>query len=167
MRVWRELDEWLRHRLRAIPLKHWKRPKAIYRELKGLGASEDVANPVAGNCYRWWRNGDGAIKRVLTIAYFWPAGSAQAVMTSNSRTARYGPARRVVWRGCIPSGRPTMPIAIDISNCFYSVLFSCTGGQPFPAGSARRPKPNELAVGFFRGRHSQSCSSASGDADSR
>lgn len=68
-RVWRELDEWLRHRLRAIQLRHWKRPKAIYRELRALGASEDVANQVAGNCHRWWRNSDGAIKRVLTIAY--------------------------------------------------------------------------------------------------
>jgi RNA-directed DNA polymerase len=68
--VWRELDEWLRHRLRAIQLKHWKRPKAIYRGLKALGASQDVANQVAGNCHRWWRNSDGVIKRVLTIAYF-------------------------------------------------------------------------------------------------
>ena len=42
-RVWRELDEWLRHRLRAIQRKQWKRSKTIYRELKALGASEDVA----------------------------------------------------------------------------------------------------------------------------
>jgi len=69
-RVWRELDEWLRHRLRAIQLRQWKRPRAIYRELKALGASEDVAKQVAGNCHRWWRNSNGAIKRVLTIAYF-------------------------------------------------------------------------------------------------
>jgi len=69
-RVWRELDEWLRHRLRAIQLRHWKRPRTIYRELKALGASEDVANQVAGNCHRWWRNSNGAIKRVLTIAHF-------------------------------------------------------------------------------------------------
>ena len=68
--VWRELDEWLRHRLRAIQLKHWKRPKAIYRELKALGASQDVAHQVAANGRRWWRNSDGALKRVLTIAYF-------------------------------------------------------------------------------------------------
>jgi RNA-directed DNA polymerase len=68
--VWRGLDEWLRHRLRAIELKHWKRPRAIYRELKALGASDDVANQVAGNCHRWWRNSNGVIKRVLTIAYF-------------------------------------------------------------------------------------------------
>jgi hypothetical protein len=48
-RVWRELDEWLLHRLRAIQLK--------------------------------------------------PAGRAKTVMTSNSRTARCGPACRVVWQG--------------------------------------------------------------------
>jgi len=69
-KVWRRLDEWLRHRLRAIQLKHWKKPKAIYRELKALGATEDVAARVAGNCHCWWRNSDGVIKTVLTIAYF-------------------------------------------------------------------------------------------------
>ena len=69
-KVWRELDEWLRHRLRAIQLRHWKRPKTIYRELKALGGSEDVAKQVAGNCHRWWRNSNGVIKTVLTIAYF-------------------------------------------------------------------------------------------------
>jgi RNA-directed DNA polymerase len=55
-KVWRELDEWLRHRLRAIQLKQWKRPGTIYRELKALGATEDAARQVAGNCRRWWRN---------------------------------------------------------------------------------------------------------------
>jgi RNA-directed DNA polymerase len=62
--IWRELDEWLRHRLRARQLKHWKRSKTIYRELKQLGASQDVAKQVAGNCHRWWRNS------ALTIDYF-------------------------------------------------------------------------------------------------
>jgi RNA-directed DNA polymerase len=69
-RVWRELDEWLRHRLRAIQLKQWRRPKTIYRELKALGATEDAARQVAGNCHRWWRNSRGVINTVLTIAYF-------------------------------------------------------------------------------------------------
>ena len=44
------------------------------RELKALGASEDVAKQVAWNGHRWWRNSEGAIKRVLTIAYFDPLG---------------------------------------------------------------------------------------------
>ncbi|TAJ75098.1 MAG: group II intron reverse transcriptase/maturase [Gallionellaceae bacterium] len=68
--VWRKLDEWLRHRLRAIQLRHWKRPQTIYRELKALGATEDAARQVAGNCHRWWRNSAGALNTVLTIAYF-------------------------------------------------------------------------------------------------
>lgn len=68
--VWRTLDEWLRHRLRAIQLKHWKRGSTIYRELINLGAAEHVATRVAGNSRCWWRNSNGDIKRVLTIAYF-------------------------------------------------------------------------------------------------
>ena len=68
--VWRSLDEGLRHRLRAIQLKHWKRGSTIYRELINLGAAEHVATRVAGNSRCWWRNSNGDIKRVLTIAYF-------------------------------------------------------------------------------------------------
>ena len=68
--VWRELDEWLRHRLRAIQLKHWRRPRTIYRELKAQGAKENVARQVAVNSRRWWRNSDRLLKTVLTIAYF-------------------------------------------------------------------------------------------------
>ena len=56
--------------LRAIQLKHWKRLRAIYRELKALGAKENVARQVAGNSRRWWRNSDRLLKTVLTIAYF-------------------------------------------------------------------------------------------------
>ncbi len=69
-RVWRTLDEWLRHRLRAIHLKHWKRGSTIYRELINLGAANHVAKRVAQNARCWWRNSNGDIKRVLTIAYF-------------------------------------------------------------------------------------------------
>ena len=69
-KVWRELDEWLRHRLRAVQLKHWKRPRTIYRELKALGAKENVARQVAVNSRRWWRNSDRLVKTVLTIAHF-------------------------------------------------------------------------------------------------
>jgi len=69
-RIWRTLDEWLRHRLRALQLKHWRRGSTIYRELINLGAAEHVATRVAGNSRSWWRNSDGDIKRVLTIAYF-------------------------------------------------------------------------------------------------
>ena len=69
-RIWRELDEWLRHRLRAIQLKHWTRGTTIYRELRALGASNKVALKVAANNRRWWRNSRYALNSVLTIAYF-------------------------------------------------------------------------------------------------
>ena len=69
-KVWRKLDEWLRHRLRAIQLKHWKRGTIMYRELLNRGAPPSVARQVAGNSRRWWRNSDRLLKTVLTIAYF-------------------------------------------------------------------------------------------------
>ena len=69
-RVWRELDEWLRHRLRAIQLKQWKRGTTMYRELRALGASQNVARRVAANSRRWWRNSGKLLKGVLTIDHF-------------------------------------------------------------------------------------------------
>lgn len=69
-KVWRELDEWMRHRLRAIQLKHWKRGTTTYRELRALGASEGTAQTVARNARRWWRNSYLELNRVLNIAWF-------------------------------------------------------------------------------------------------
>lgn len=69
-RVLRSLDEWVRHRMRAIQLKHWRRGSTIYRELRALGAAHAIAQRVAGNSRRWWRNSDGCLKMVMTIAYF-------------------------------------------------------------------------------------------------
>jgi group II intron reverse transcriptase/maturase len=69
-RVFRSLDEWLRHRLRALQLKHWKRGTTIYRELRGLGAREVQAARVAANARRWWRNSAMELNRHLPIAFF-------------------------------------------------------------------------------------------------
>jgi RNA-directed DNA polymerase len=69
-KIWRELDEWLRHRLRAIQLKHWRRGLTIYRELRALGATTAVAQQVAANSRRWWCNSGKLLNSVLTIAYF-------------------------------------------------------------------------------------------------
>ena len=68
--VWRTLDGWLRRRLRALQLRQWRRPKAIWRELKRQGAAAAVAKRVAGGGHHWWRNSAGVINTVLTIAYF-------------------------------------------------------------------------------------------------
>jgi len=69
-KVWRELDEWLRHRSRAIQLKQSKRGKTIFRELRALGASVEVATQVAGNARRWWHNSAMLLNMVLPMAYF-------------------------------------------------------------------------------------------------
>ena len=68
--VFRELDEWIRHRLRAVQLKHWRRGTTMYRELKALGASEADARKVAANSCCWWRNSRQALNRAMPIAYF-------------------------------------------------------------------------------------------------
>jgi group II intron reverse transcriptase/maturase len=67
--VWRELDEWMRHRLRAIQLKQWKRGRTIFRELTAMGATSEVAKRVAGNACSWWRNSGKLINTVLTIKW--------------------------------------------------------------------------------------------------
>jgi hypothetical protein len=68
-RVWRALDQWVRHRLRAIQLKQWKRGKTTYRELAALGAKPEVARQVVANSRRWWRNSGMLLNTVLTLAW--------------------------------------------------------------------------------------------------
>lgn len=68
--VFRELDEWLRHRLRAIHLKQWKRGRTIYRELCARGMTGPQARRVAANGRRWWKNAGMAINIALPIRYF-------------------------------------------------------------------------------------------------
>ena len=69
-KIFGELDQWLRHRLRALHLKCWRRGRAIYRELRARGLSEDQAAKVAGNSRRWWHNSALALNRALPIRYF-------------------------------------------------------------------------------------------------
>jgi RNA-directed DNA polymerase len=66
----RALGEWMRHRLRAVQLKQWRRGVTVYRELRALGASVDVAARVAGNVRRWWRNSQLLVNTVLTNKHF-------------------------------------------------------------------------------------------------
>jgi len=65
-----ELDEWIRHRLRAIHLKQWKRGTTIYRELRARGLSEMKAAKVAANGRRWWKNSAKLINVAFPIRYF-------------------------------------------------------------------------------------------------
>jgi RNA-directed DNA polymerase len=65
-----ELDQWIRHRLRAIHLKHWKRGTTIFRELRARGLSVVGAAKVASNGRRWWRNSGMLIHVAFPISYF-------------------------------------------------------------------------------------------------
>lgn len=69
-KVFHALDGWLRHRLRALHLRQWKRGSTIYAALCRLGASEDDAHYVARNARCWWRNSAMRLNRALPIAYF-------------------------------------------------------------------------------------------------
>jgi group II intron reverse transcriptase/maturase len=73
-RVLSDLDEWVRHRLRQLQLKQWKRGTTIYRELTRRGTAEDVARMVAGNSRRWWRNSAMMLNVALPNTYFDAAG---------------------------------------------------------------------------------------------
>jgi RNA-directed DNA polymerase len=55
-RAFADVDKWVRHRLRALQLKHWKRGPTIYRELRARGMGDHAAGRVAGNGRRWWHN---------------------------------------------------------------------------------------------------------------
>ena len=68
--VFATLDEWIRHRLRALHLKHWKRGRTIFRELRARGLSEHAAAKVAANDRRWWKNSAMAIHIALPTRYF-------------------------------------------------------------------------------------------------
>jgi group II intron reverse transcriptase/maturase len=65
-----DIDKWVRHRLRAVQLKHWKRGRTIYRELIARGMSTEAASRVAANGRRWWHNSAMAIHRALPNRLF-------------------------------------------------------------------------------------------------
>jgi RNA-directed DNA polymerase len=67
--VLRELDQWLRRRLRAVQLNQWKTGPTVYRALRRLGAPGALATYVARHTRRWWHC-SLRLSRVLDIAYF-------------------------------------------------------------------------------------------------
>jgi hypothetical protein len=109
-RVFGELDGWLRHRLRALYLKQWKRGSTIYRELRALGVTEWLARQVAANSRCWWSNAAKVTQQCHADRAFRPNRRPAPVLTSTSRTARCGPARRVVWEGSSPYALAPIPI---------------------------------------------------------
>lgn len=63
--LFRKLDSWIRHRLRALQLKQWVRGVTVFRELRARGVSPRDARRAAANATRWWRT-SGMV--VLSVA---------------------------------------------------------------------------------------------------
>jgi RNA-directed DNA polymerase len=68
--TFKNLDSWIRHRLRAIQLKHWRVGTTIYSRLRGLGAPHELAAQIAGGAGHWWGHSEAGLNRVLTVKYF-------------------------------------------------------------------------------------------------
>jgi len=84
-RIFSDLDGWIRHRLRAIHLKQWKRGTTIFRELVKRGMRPDGptgARRIAANSRRWWRNSGAAINIAFPICYFDSLGLPRLGATS-------------------------------------------------------------------------------------
>jgi hypothetical protein len=68
--VFKNLDKWVRRRLRALHLKHWRTGPKTYRALRALGVSDSIANQAAGHNGRWWRYSAAAMHNALPTRYF-------------------------------------------------------------------------------------------------
>jgi len=65
-----ECDEWIRHRLRALQLKQWKRGPVIYRELRRLGAPEWLARATAAGRRRRWFTAAVGLNSAMPARYY-------------------------------------------------------------------------------------------------
>ncbi len=65
------LDQWIRHRLRSMIWKQWKRGPARYAKLRQLGVGKDLAAQTAGSPHGPWRLASSpALQYALPITYF-------------------------------------------------------------------------------------------------
>ncbi len=77
-----DLDQWLRHRLRCLLWRQWKRPGTRERKLRQLGLDEERAWRSAGNGRGpWWNAGASHMNAALPAAYFTRLGLASLVLT--------------------------------------------------------------------------------------
>lgn len=67
----RDLDRWLRRRLRSIVWKHWKRGRRRYAELRRRGVRHDLAARTAGSAHGPWHLANSpALSYALPTAFF-------------------------------------------------------------------------------------------------
>jgi hypothetical protein len=68
--VFKELEGWMRRRLRMCLWKQWKRVRTRYRELRALGLPEWVIHEMANARKGPWRMAHGPMNRALGNAYW-------------------------------------------------------------------------------------------------
>jgi RNA-directed DNA polymerase len=52
--LFRNLDAWIRQRLRVLELRQWKRGRTAFKRLRARGASPKTARIIASRCQRFW-----------------------------------------------------------------------------------------------------------------
>ena len=63
----RSIDEWMRHRIRALIWKQWKKIRTKYRNLRKLGIDHKGAYKTANSSKKYWRAVEGVVvKSALT-----------------------------------------------------------------------------------------------------
>jgi RNA-directed DNA polymerase len=68
--VMRDLDGWIRRRLRAYQLKQWKRGTTVFRELVARRLDHWEAIRIARSASSWWKNSRGNIHKALPNSLF-------------------------------------------------------------------------------------------------
>jgi RNA-directed DNA polymerase len=68
--VFADHDKWIRHRLRALQLKQWKRGPKVYAEMRRLGLSQSAAAQAAFLERRWWHRAAKLVHVGLTTRYY-------------------------------------------------------------------------------------------------
>jgi group II intron reverse transcriptase/maturase len=72
--IFRNLEGWMRRRLRMCLWKQWKRVRTRYRELRALGLPEWVVHEIANARKGPWRMAHGPMNRALGNAYWQSQG---------------------------------------------------------------------------------------------
>ena len=69
--VLRNLDKWIRHRLRSVIWRQWKRGRLRFGKLRQNGVSHDLAAQTAGSAHGTWRLANSpAMNHAFPITYF-------------------------------------------------------------------------------------------------
>ena len=68
--MFRDVDGWIRHRLRALKLKQWRRGTTAFREATAMGASPVTAARIASNLRSYWRNSRKLAHTIMPNRFF-------------------------------------------------------------------------------------------------